>query len=152
MRALTSVHQPCAGIENKSLAFQRGLQQQRREIDDGLLKELPGLTNHSFLAMAPHDGDVPGVVCVPVPALPESPAACARRLAVITGVANSMDQYETTMLAVLPLQQLWEFAASQGRLIAFDSRQGLQLFAMRPGPFVEDSFVMVLVGLTRPIS
>jgi hypothetical protein len=43
----------------------------------------------------------------------------ARRLMAQSGVANSEDQYNASLLAIYPIQQLYDWAAGEGRLEAF---------------------------------
>ena len=54
----------------------------------------------------------------------ESPASLARRLVCETGAARDKQQYELVLLAISPLQHLWEAALSRGRLNDFKTYDG----------------------------
>ena len=101
--------------ELSAVARQRDISTKRNEVETGAR----AATHAELRTIAPHEPyeDDPGdAIRIDISELGASPAEYARYLAVRHGIVNSEDQYNALILAVLPLEQLWRWAAEEGRL------------------------------------
>ena len=101
--------------ELSAVARQRDISTKRNEVETGARAATPA----ELRTIAPHEPyeDDPGdAIRIDISELGASPAEYARYLAVRHGIVNSEDQYNALILAVLPLEQLWRWAAEEGRL------------------------------------
>ena len=101
--------------ELSAVARQRDISTKRNEIETGAR----AATTAERRTIAPHEPyeDDPGdAIRIDVSLSGVSPAEYARYLAVRHGIVNSEDQYNALILAVLPLELLWRWAAAEGRL------------------------------------
>ena len=106
--------------ELQALTRQREVSLRRNEIDTGE-RAATEADHRMSAAHEPYEDDPGDAIRIDVSQLCISPAEYARFLAVKHGIANSEDQYNAVILCLLPLQQLWDWAAAHGRLSDFNS-------------------------------
>ena len=108
------------------------MRSKRKEIETGA-RLLSDLERQMHASHQPHEQDPGDAISVEVSELRVSPAKYARFLAVEHGIANSEDKYNAVICSNGPLQQLWEWAASKGRLSdCYDHVLFLMLLAEAP--------------------
>ena len=134
---------------NAALVRQRALKEARNKLESQGDPDVVAATSAGMLG--PDGEDDPGdALFVADVDLPESPAEYARGLVakrlpapVESGDVFKVpeDQYHAVILAVEPLQRLWDWAGEQGRRNDFKSRPGLlKLLAEAPINFVRRTF------------
>ena len=126
--------------QNEALKQQASLREARKGLDDQTTEDTP-------VAYRPDAGpeltsEPPPVVRAELPSTDETPVTMGRRLMAESGVANSEDQYNASLLALYPLQGLVEWAIGRGRLQDLaEPRQLRQLLAEAPQEFVQRLFL-----------
>ena len=124
----------------QALQRQKALRQKRKDMDAGILTTEELLDSHPGLM--PGEADPGEAIALPRSKSLISPAEYGLRLMVISGIAESEDQYLASIWCIAPLQRLWEYANNQGRLDDFNSRASLiRLLADAPFDISTSIFV-----------
>ena len=129
--------------QNQALKHQAGLKENRKGADD--IVEAASTTDVEW--GCPSVGleatcEPPEVVQKQMSFLEETPVTMARRLMATSGVANSEDQYNASLLAIYPLQRLYEWAIGRNLVHKFASPSGIrELLADAPRDFVQRIFL-----------
>lgn len=129
--------------QNEALKRQAWLRESRKGLEEEVAAELDAQLSRDCPSAGPEATcEPPPVVCIEAPSFEETPTVMARRLMAESGVANSEDQYNASLLAIYPLQRLYEWAFGEGRLQDFAAPHRLQqLLADAPREFVQRLFL-----------